>query len=136
MCDFLVGTVRTVQVLPLAQRGAVRLLFSTVWTVRELSGTSGACFPFPCCPDSSSCARDCVFLTRDTACIMALENLMCPSDPAIRNSSSTATTTTQGRYRARVPLSFVASLSKGLLAVHIMMDVDREEATTASCLAA
>ena len=30
-------------------------------------------FPFPCCCVSSSCARDCVFLTRDMACIMAQE---------------------------------------------------------------
>ena len=87
MCDFLVGTVCIMQVLSLAQRGAVRLLFSTVWTVRELSSTSGACFPLPCCRDSSSCARGCVFLIRDTACIMGKEDLMCPSDPAISEYS-------------------------------------------------
>ena len=58
----------------LAQRGAVRLLFSTVWTVREFSRQ--ASFSFPCCRDSSSCARDCMFLTRDTASIMAQENLV------------------------------------------------------------
>ena len=45
----------------LTQRGAVRLLLvSVVCVVQELFGTSGACC-FPCCCDSSSCTRDCVF---------------------------------------------------------------------------
>ena len=48
------------------------LLLSTACAVRELPGT-GACFPFPCCCVSSSCARDCVFLTRDMACTTAQE---------------------------------------------------------------
>ena len=30
---------------------------------------------------SSSCARYCVFMTRDMLCIMAQENLICPSHP-------------------------------------------------------
>ena len=37
---------------------------------------------FACWRVSSSCARDCVFLTRDMACTTAQENLMCPSYPA------------------------------------------------------
>ena len=57
-------------------------LVGTACTVRELSGTPGACFPFPCCCVSSSCARDCVFLTRDMACTTAQVNLTCPSHPA------------------------------------------------------
>ena len=49
------------------------LLLCTACTVRELSNTSGACFPFPCCCVGASCARDCVFLTRDMACTTAQE---------------------------------------------------------------
>ena len=45
-------------------------------------------FP-PCCCVSSSCARDCVFLTRDMACITAQENLMCPSHPAQKKTNKT-----------------------------------------------
>ena len=58
------------------------LSLGTACAVRELFGTSGACFPFPCGRVSSSCARDCVFLTRDMACTTARENLTCPSYPA------------------------------------------------------
>ena len=46
-------------------------------------------FPFPCCCVSSSCARDCVFLTRDMACTTAQENLMCPSHPAQKKTNKT-----------------------------------------------
>ena len=63
MYEFLVGTERTVRLL----------LLSTACIVRQLSSTSGACFPFLCCCVSASCARDCVFLSRDMACTTAQE---------------------------------------------------------------
>ena len=48
---------------------------------RVLSRRSGACFSHPCCRDSSSSARDCVFLTRH-GLLLGSRNLMCPPDPA------------------------------------------------------
>ena len=61
--------------------GVEQLLLSTVCLVHEAIFTSGACYRCSFLDISSSCARECVFMTRDMLRIMAQENLMCPSRP-------------------------------------------------------
>ena len=80
VCLVLVDTVRTVPVLS-EPTGVEQLLLSAVCLVQEAHQVRVVLVPSLVV--SSSCARDCVFTTRDMLRIMAQENLMCSSRPTI-----------------------------------------------------
>ena len=78
VCLFLVDTVWIVAMLSEPSGDEQLMLSSAVCLVQEAIGTSGAVVVVPSLAISSSCARDCVFTTRDMLCIVPQENLMCP----------------------------------------------------------